>query len=108
MAYDHDLAADVRAVLAGEPDITEKQMFGGLAFLLDGRMAVVVSGQGGLMLRIAPGETEALLEREHTRPMEMRGREMTGWIRVDPEGCASDAELREWVGRGLSAAGLAR
>src|SRR5690349_24411911 len=106
MAYDHDhdLADRVRGELATEPDITEKPMFGGLAFMAGDRMAVVVSGQGGLMLRVAPDETEALLALEHTRPMEMRGREMNGWIRVDPEGCADDATLHEWVERGLRAA----
>jgi hypothetical protein len=104
MAYDHDLAADVRAELANEPGITEKAMFGGLAFLADGHMAVVVSGQGGLMLRVPPDELEALLAREHTRPMEMRGRPMSGWIRVDPDGCTSDHALEEWVRRGLEQA----
>ena len=108
MAYDHDLAADVRAQLAGEADITEKAMFGGLAFMAGGRMAVVVSGQGGLMLRVRPDETEALLALEHTRPMEMRGRDMNGWIRVDPEGYADDAALQQWVERGLRAAAAAR
>jgi hypothetical protein len=108
MAYDSDLAADVRALLAGEPGITEKAMFGGLAFLTEGRMAVVVSGQGGLMLRCQPDETESLLELEHTRPMEMRGRDMNGWIRVDPEGYADDAALQQWVDRGLRAAAVAR
>ena len=102
MAYDHDLAADVRAQLASEPGIAEKEMFGGLAFLAGGHMAVVVSGQGGLMLRVPPDELAALLAREHTRPMEMRGREMKGWLRVDAEGVRTKRQLEPWVKRGVA------
>jgi TfoX/Sxy family transcriptional regulator of competence genes len=105
MAYDLDLAADVRALLADEQGITEKAMFGGLAFLVHGNMAVGVSGQGGLMLRVPPDDTASLLELEHAKPMIMREREMRGWIRVDPEGCATDDQLASWVRIGLAHAG---
>ena len=101
MAYDEDLANRVREVLVGESGVTEKAMFGGLAFLIGGNMSVSVSGQGGLMLRIDPAQTEALLQRPHTRPMVMRGREMDGWMRVDIEGVRTKRELERWVARGV-------
>ena len=86
MAYDEDLANRIRELLAGEPDVTEKTMFGGLAFLVGGNMAVAASGQGGLMVRVDPEATDALVAKPHARPFEMRGRAMRGWLRVDPEG----------------------
>ncbi len=76
MAYDEDLAHRVRELMAGEPGLTEQRMFGGLAFLVGGHMSVAVSGQGGLMVRLEPEETEAALAKPHARPFEMRGREM--------------------------------
>lgn len=101
MAYDTELADGVRAILGPEEGISEKAMFGGLAFLVHGNMAVGVSGQGGLMLRVPPDDTAAHLELEHAAPMVMRGREMTGWIRVEPAGCTTDEALADWVRRGL-------
>jgi TfoX/Sxy family transcriptional regulator of competence genes len=102
MAYDEDLADRVRELVAGEADITEQAMFGGLAFLVGGNMAVAASGQGGLMVRVEPEETETLLEQPHTRPFEMRGREMSGWLRVDSEGLHKERELAPWVARGVA------
>jgi len=102
MAYDEDLAERIRELMAGEPGVTEKQMFGGLAFLLGGNMAVGASGQGGLMVRVPAEETEALVAEPHARPFEMRGREMQGWLRVDAEGLETEAELAPWVQRGVA------
>ncbi len=102
MAYDEDLAKRIRELVAGEPDVTEKRMFGGLAFLVDGNMSVAASGQGGLMVRIHPEDTDALLVKPHARPFEMRGREVRGWLRVDPEGLRTKRQLAPWVTRGVA------
>jgi TfoX/Sxy family transcriptional regulator of competence genes len=102
MAYDEDLANRIRDLIASEPAVKEQKMFGGLAFLIGGYMAVGVSGQGGLMLRCDPDDTDALLAEPHARPFEMRGRTMRGWLRVDAEGVASDAALEPWVSRGVA------
>jgi len=99
VAYDEELAARIRDLVANEPALTEKKMFGGLAFLVGGNMAVAASGQGGLLVRVDPAESDALIASSSARPMEMRGREMAGWLRVDPAG---DDELATWVGRGVS------
>jgi TfoX/Sxy family transcriptional regulator of competence genes len=82
--------------------VTEKKMFGGLAFLVGGNMAVAASGQGGLMLRCDPEETDALLAKPHARPFEMRGREMQGWLRIDDEGMRTKRQLEPWVRRGVA------
>jgi TfoX/Sxy family transcriptional regulator of competence genes len=109
MAYDEDLADRIRVAIGNAMDVdglvTEKRMFGGLAFLLGGNMAVAASGQGGLMLRVDPEETEALLAQPHAAPMEMRGREMAGWLRVGAPGVESDQDVRRWVEIGLTRAG---
>lgn len=102
MAYDEELADRLRETLAGEDALSEKKMFGGLAFLLDGHMAVAASGQGGLLLRVDPAQTEALVRPPHVSRFVMRGREMNGWLRVDAPAIASDADLRRWVGHGVS------
>jgi len=96
MAYDEALAERIRARVSGA---TEKRMFGGLAFLVNGNMAVAASGQGGLLVRVDPDEGADLVASTSARPMEMRGREMVGWLRVD---VASDDELAEWVDRGVA------
>src|SRR4051812_24818596 len=101
MAYDEDLANRIRELVAGQPDVTEKRMFGGLAFLAGGNMAVAASGQGGLMVRVDPDETDALVAEPHAGPFEMRGRAMRSWLRVDSEGLRTRQELEPWVGRGL-------
>ncbi len=102
MAYDGQLADRIRELMAGEADVTEQRMFGGLAFLVRGNMSVAASGQGGLMVRIDPEEGEALLAKRHTRPFEMRGREMKGWLRVDAEGVRTKRQLEPWVKRGVA------
>jgi TfoX/Sxy family transcriptional regulator of competence genes len=102
MAYDEDLANRIRELVTAEPDVTEKRMFGGLAFLVGGNMSVAASGQGGLMVRIAPEDTNALLAKPHARPFEMRGREMRGWLRVDAEGVRTKRQLAPWVTRGVA------
>jgi TfoX/Sxy family transcriptional regulator of competence genes len=102
MAYDEDLANRIRELIASDPDVTEKRMFGGLAFLIGGHMSVSASGQGGLLLRCDPAETDALLGKPHAAPFEMRGRVMDGWLRVAPEGLQNKAQLERWVTRGVA------
>ena len=102
MAYDPDLADRIRGVLAGEPAVVEKAMFGGLAFLAGGNMAVAASGHGGLLVRVDPAETEDLLASPGVRIFEMRGRSMRGWLRVDDAEVGTPDELAAWVGRGLA------
>ena len=102
MAYDEDLANRIRELTAGEDGVTEKQMFGGLAFLIGGNMAVAASGQGGLMVRVPPDQTVELIAEPHAAPMVMRGREMQGWLRVDSEGFRTKRELEPWVTRGVT------
>ncbi len=114
MAYDQDLANRIRELLAGQSGVDEKAMFGGLAFLIGGKMAVAVtstavSGQGGLMVRVAPEETAALLQRAHVSPMVMAGRETRGWLRVAGDGIKTKRQLVSWVTRGVDyAKGLSR
>jgi hypothetical protein len=102
MAYDEELAHRIRELVGEEPGLTEKKMFGGLAFLIGGNMAIAASGQGGLMVRCDPAETDALVAKPHARPFEMRGREMDGWLRVDDEGVKTKRELAPWVSVGVS------
>lgn len=102
MAYDEDLANRAREIVSLEPGLTEKRMFGGLAFLIDGNLAVSVSGRGGLLLRCDPAETQTLRSKPNAGPFEMRGRVMEGWLRIDPEGLRTKAQLRRWVARGLA------
>jgi TfoX/Sxy family transcriptional regulator of competence genes len=102
MAYDEDLANRIRELVLIEPGVTEKRMFGGLAFLINGNMSVSVSGQGGLLLRVDPGDTDTLLGRQHARPFNMRGRAMAGWLRVDAEGVKTRRQLERWVARGVA------
>jgi hypothetical protein len=101
MAYDEDLANRIRELISAEPGLTEMRMFGGLAFLVGGHMSVAVSGQGGLMLRCDPAETEELRSKPHAGPFEMRGRVMDGWLRVSPEGLLTKRQLERWVARGV-------
>lgn len=102
MAYDEALAERVRALLADEVGVVEKRMFGGLAFLIGGNMAVSVSGQGGLLLRCDPAQTADLVHEPHASMAVMRGRAMEGWLRVAPDGVQSDEELAKWIARGVS------
>ena len=101
MAYDEDLANRIRALLATDHDVVEKKMFGGLAFLIGGNMSVSASGQGGMLLRCDPSETESLVQDPHADRFVMRGRAMDGWLRVEPEALESDDELKRWVGVGV-------
>lgn len=102
MAYDEQLAARVRQLLRDEEGLSEKQMFGGLAFLINGNMSVSASGQGGLLVRVDPPESDLLLADAHAEPFQMRGRAMAGWLRVAPGGVRTAAELERWVKRGVS------
>jgi hypothetical protein len=102
MPYDEDLANRIRELLAAEDAITEKKMFGGLAFLLHGNMTVSASRTGGLLARIDPADTDAALARAHAARMEMRGRAMDGWIIVAPEGVKTKRQLAAWVQRSLA------
>ena len=101
MAYDEELAERIRGHL-GDLPVTEQRMFGGLAFLVGGNMAVAASGQGGLMVRVAPEETDALVAKPYAAPFEMRGRPMQGWLRVAAEGVRTKRQLEPWVRRGLA------
>ncbi len=102
MAFDEDLAFRLREILQAEPGLAEKRMFGGLAFLIHGHMAVSASGQGGLLLRVDPGRTQDLLGRPHAHPFVMREREMDGWLRIDEEGVRTKRELQRWVKIGVA------
>jgi TfoX/Sxy family transcriptional regulator of competence genes len=102
VAYDEDLANRIRELLASESGVEEMRMFGGLAFLIGGHMAVSASGQGGLLLRCDPGETDALVAKPHAGAFEMRGRTMDGWLRVQAEGLATKRQLERWVERGVA------
>jgi len=102
MAYDEDLANRIRELIAGEAGVTEQRMFGGLAFLVGGNMSVAASGQGGLMVRVDPDQTDTLLAKPHAQPFVMRGREMKGWLRVDSEGVRTKRQLAPWVTRGVA------
>jgi TfoX/Sxy family transcriptional regulator of competence genes len=102
VAYDEELAGRIRELVAGESDLTEQKMFGGLAFLIGGNMAVAASSQGGALVRIDPEQSDTLVETTNARLMEMRGRSMRGWLRVDPDDLRTDAQLAEWVELGTA------
>ena len=104
MAYDVDLAERIRGCLSGRA-VTEKAMFGGLAFLVHGNMGVAASGQGGLLVRVDPTTTDALLREPGAALFEMRGRSMQGWLHVDAGVLDDDSALQAWVDRGLTYAG---
>src|SRR5262245_50140204 len=105
MAYDEDLAARIRELVSGEKGLTEQWMFGGLALLIGGKMAVAASGQGGVLVRVDPGESDALVAKTKAEPMVMRGTAMAGWLRVDAEDVRTKRQLEPWVRRGVSYAG---
>ena len=102
MAYDETLAAQIRELVSDEPGLTERKMFGGLAFLVGGNMALAASGQGGIVVRVAPDESDALLETTNAHHMVMRGKPMRGWLRVDREHLRPRAELERWVKVGMT------
>ena len=101
MAYDEELATRIRALVAGEQGLTEKKMFGGLAFLIGGNMAIAASGQGGVLVRVDPAETDALVAGTSATEFEMRGKPMAGWLRVAGEHLQDESDLAEWVTRGV-------
>src|ERR1700747_2837763 len=101
MAYDEDLANRIRELLGLEKGVEEKRMFGGLAFLISGNMSVAASGEGGLLVRVPPEDTDKLLGRAHVRPMVMAGGEARGWLRVDADGLQNKRQLQSWVTRGV-------
>jgi hypothetical protein len=100
VAYDEDLADRIRAQMANEPALTEQRMFGGLAFLIGGNMAVAASGHGGILVRVDPAQSDELLATTTAMPMEMRGRPVPGWLRVAADDVRSPHELARWVIRG--------
>lgn len=101
MAYDEQLAGRIRALLDGEEGLTEQKMFGGLAFLIDGHMAVAASGRGGILVRVDPAESDALVEATGAEEMVMRGRSMAGWLRVPAGDVGDESELAAWTERGI-------
>ena len=101
MAYDEELADRIRELIGDKTRPTEKKMFGGLAFLIGGNMAVAASGQGGLLVRVDPAQSDKLVTTTGARPMEMRGRPMQGWLRVDSDNVRTKRELARWVRLGV-------
>jgi hypothetical protein len=102
MAYDEELANELRECLQGESGVSEKRMFGGLAFLINGNMAVTASGKGGLMLRVDPARTDSLVAEPHAQRFVMRGREMDGWLRIDPESLKTLGDVKRWATVGVT------
>ena len=102
MAYDEDLADRMRELIGREPGLTEKKMFGGLAFLIGGNMAVAASGQGGALVRVDPAQSDELVATSNARLMEMRGRTMQGWLRVDSADLRAKRQLSKWVELGVT------
>lgn len=102
VAHDEELADRIRRLIGDDPELTEKKMFGGLAFLIGGKMAVAAGGQGGIMVRVDPARSDALVETTGARLMEMRGRPMRGWLRVDAEHLETRRQLALWVELGTA------
>ena len=101
MAYDEDLATRIRDLIGPDPELTEKKMFGGLAFLIRGHMAISASGQGGALIHVDPGRSDELVATTKATTAVMQGREMPGWLRVSIEDLASDDDLSQWVEIGI-------
>ncbi len=102
MAYDERLADRVRELLADDVDVSEKKMFGGLAFLVGGNMAVAASGQGGVMVRVDPAQSDSLVATTKAEVVEMRGRPMPGWLRVETTDVRTKGQLAKWVALGMT------
>lgn len=102
MAYDEELGNRIREHIGHEKGLTERRMFGGLAFMINGHMAVSASSKGGLLLRVDPAETDALVREPHIGRFVMRGREMDGWLGIDPPAFATDEEFARWLRIGVS------
>jgi TfoX/Sxy family transcriptional regulator of competence genes len=97
MAYDVELAERIRVLLEGETGISEKTMFGGLAFLVAGNMAIAASGQGGALVRVDPAETDRLVDTTSAEVAVMQGRPMSGWLRVPADELSTDEQIQTWV-----------
>ena len=102
MAYDEDLADRIRELVASEGNVSEQKMFGGLAFLINGNMAIAASSAGGVLVRADPAESDVIVARTRATPMVMRGKEMQGWLRVGVEDVRTKRQLAKWVGIGTS------
>ena len=102
MAYDEELARRIEDVLADEPGVTSRKMFGGLGFMVEGHLAVAAASAGALMVRVDPAAGAEWLDGEDVQPMEMRGRQLHGWLLVSRDRVATDEDLRTWVARGVS------
>jgi hypothetical protein len=102
VAYDERLAERIRELVGSEPGLAEQKMFGGLAFLIGGHMAIAASGQGGVLVHVDPAESDTLAATTNARLMEMRGRQMRGWLRVDAEHVRTKRELAKWVELGAT------
>jgi TfoX N-terminal domain len=101
MAYDEVLAGRIRDLIGPDPELTEKKMFGGLAFLIRGHMAISASGQGGVLVHVDPARTGELIAATAATVAVMQGREMPGWLRVGADHLATDADLSPWVEIGI-------
>src|SRR5947199_9462001 len=104
MAYDEKLAEGIRELVGSEAAVTEQKMFGGLAFLIGGNMAIAASGQGGALVRVDPAQSERLVETTSAEPMEMRGRETAGWLRVEGADLRTKRQLAKWATLGTHTA----
>jgi TfoX/Sxy family transcriptional regulator of competence genes len=102
MAYDQELAGRIRRLIGSDPDLTERKMFGGLAFLIGGNMAIAASNEGGAMVRVDPQQSDALTATTNASLVEMRGRPMPGWLRVSSDDLHTDDQLTPWVERGIA------
>jgi hypothetical protein len=100
MAYDQELAGRIRQLIGSDPDLAEKKMFGGLAFLIRGNMAIAAASQGGAMVRVDPAESDSLVKETAATVVEMRGRQMPGWLHVRSEDLRTDDQLARWVQAG--------
>jgi TfoX/Sxy family transcriptional regulator of competence genes len=102
MAYDEDLADRIRDFIGAERGLQEKKMFGGLAFLVGGNMAIAASGQGGVLVRVGPEESDHLIDTTKAEVAVMRDRPMTGWLRVASHDIVTKRQLAKWVNLGLT------
>jgi len=105
VAYDEELAERIRRLVGDEPNVTEQKMFGGLAFLIGGNMAVAASREGGLLVRVDAAQGDRLIASGAAQPMEMRGRTMTGWLRVSSDAVRTKRQLARWTDAGIECAG---
>jgi TfoX/Sxy family transcriptional regulator of competence genes len=102
VAHDEELAERIRELLSGQPDVTETRMFGGLAFLVDGHLAIAASGQGGAFVRVDPATSDTLVARTSARLAVMKGRPMDGWLRVSSDHLRTKRQLSRWVERAVT------